>query len=91
MEEVSSLPPLQLILAAWWDEWKRPSIAFRTEPNKTRFNPHPSHQVTILAAWWEEWKESTTPLLFTSSSITIIIKIKIISSGVVVVLQLLFC
>ena len=71
-DEVVSLPPLQLILAAWWEGWKRPSTKFQTQLNKTRVNPHPSHQVSILAAWWEGWKESTTPQLFSCSSLTLL-------------------
>ena len=71
-EEVISLPPLQLILAAWWEGWKRSSTSFQTEPNTTRVSPHPSHQASILAAWWEGWKESMTPQLFTSSSLTLL-------------------
>jgi len=71
-EEVISLPPLQLILAAWWEGWKRPSITFQRVLTKPRVNPHPSHQVSIMAAWWEGWKESTTPQLFTSSSFTLL-------------------
>ena len=71
-DEVVSLPPLQLILAAWWEGWKRPSTKFQTQLNKTRVSPHPSHQVTILAAWWEGWKESTTPQLFSCSSLTLL-------------------
>jgi hypothetical protein len=59
-------------LAAWWEGWKRPSAKFQTQLNKNRVNPHPSHQVSILAAWWEGWKESTTPQLFTSSSLTLL-------------------
>jgi len=69
MEEVISLPPLQLILAAWWEGWKRPSITYQRDSTKPRDIPHPSHQVSIMAAWWEGWKESTTPQLFTSSSL----------------------
>jgi len=71
-EEVVSLPPLQLILAAWWEGWKRPSTKYQTQLNKTRVNPHPSHQVSILAAWWEGWKESTTPQLFSCSNLTLL-------------------
>jgi hypothetical protein len=59
-------------LAAWWEGWKRPSTKFQTQLNKTRVNPHPSHQVSILTAWWEGWKESTTPQLFSCSSLTLL-------------------
>ena len=71
-EEVISLPPLQLTLAAWWEGWKRPSTTFQRDSTKPRVNPHPSHQVSILAAWWEGWKESTTPQLFSCSSLTLL-------------------
>ena len=53
MEEVSSLPPLQLTVAAWWEGWKRPSTSIQNESSKSRANAHPSHQVAILTAWWE--------------------------------------
>ena len=71
-EEVVSLPPLQLILAAWWEGWKRPSSSFQRDLTKPRVSPHPSHQVSILAAWWEGWKHLTTPQLFSCSSLTLL-------------------
>jgi hypothetical protein len=72
MEVVSSLPPLQLTVAAWWEGWKSPPTPFHRDSTKPRINPHPSHQVSILAASWEGWKVSTTPPLFTSSSLTLL-------------------
>jgi hypothetical protein len=59
-------------LAAWWEGWKRPSTTYQRDSTKLRVNPHPSHQVSILAAWWEGWKESTTPQLFSCSSLTLL-------------------
>jgi len=58
--DVSSLPPSQVPVAAWWEGWKASSTIISDDytPLEDVNSPPPPQQ--MVAAWWEGWKNFTT-------------------------------
>jgi hypothetical protein len=60
--DVSSLPPPQVPVAAWWEGWKSSSTIISDDYTPLDDVNSPPPPQLMVAAWWEGWKHLTNTL-----------------------------